>query len=105
MATNDNSNPNGDKVSGNCITAELKIPSVAKGSSTAALSSTCMTFPFSKHNSSPSNKEDRSSTTAYYDALHGALLDAKKALNDTLTLHVDSLQTQLTPQESMLNLK
>lgn len=103
MATIVNSNSSGDKVTGNCISAELTIPSAARGSSTASVNTAHMTFPVSLHNPAQSSGEDRSSTTAYYDALHGALLDAKQALNDTLTLHVDSLQ--LSPSESMKNLK
>ena len=104
MATNVNFNSNGDQVFGHCISAELMIPSAAKGSSTASVSTTHLSFPVSVHNPAQSSG-GRSLTTAYYDALHGALLDVKQALNDTLTLHVESLQTQLSPSESMKNLK
>lgn len=99
MATNLTSITSGDQVSRYSVSAELVIPATAKDSSTASLSTSHMIFPV--HNTAQSIGDGRSSTTAFYDGLHEALLDAKQTLNDALTRHVDSLQAQLTPFESI----
>lgn len=102
MTTNLNSNSSEDKASRYYINAELVIPSTAKGSSTATPSITHLSFPV--QNPIQATKEGGASTasTSYYDSLQEALLVAKQAINSTLTQHVDDLQTQMTPLESIL---